>query len=186
MGSITSFQKDLRNGFTIDEALNKHGLSLKEVFNYLHKETLKKTRPVTSNEGSVRKNPQSDHYHVKKTIKGTNVVFGTYATKEEAEIIRQELIKHSWDKNKLDEILKKTGIKRIRQNHREVSGDMNCYKNTMKHFTISKEINNEVICGGTYSSLEDAKKVRDELKSMDWDVSKVDEICKKHNIHIVF
>lgn len=180
---LKSLQKDLKKGMTLEEGLKKHNMTLKDIF----ANPKQNPHPPSAHKGTVRRNhPFSEHYCVCKTIHGKLVTFGTYSNKEEAEIIREKLCLVKWDKNELDNILKETGIKRVLQSDRKIKENTYIYPNKYGHFAISKsKKQNHVrknICGGTYSSFEDAKIIRDELIKNDWDTSNLDEICEKHGI----
>ena len=47
------------------------------------------------------------------------------------------------------------------------------------HFTINKKVNNVTVHFGTFETIDDAVKVRDELMKCDWDKTRIPEICKQ-------
>lgn len=49
-------------------------------------------------------------------------------------------------------------------------------------YHLRKTVNGKMVWGGSYSSLEDARQVRDFLEKEGWNIIKVNEACKKHNI----
>ena len=182
---LRALQKDLRNGMTIEEGLKKHNLTLKDVFSI--KPQKKEKKLPTVHRGTVRKsNAKVDHYAVCKMISGKMCWYGVYHTRQEAEIIRNELCKVNWDKEELESILKDTGIKRVLQNERRVDKNTYIYPNGHGHFVVtkSKYINEKrkAIFGGTYTTRKEARIIRDELIKNNWDVSNLDELCEKHRI----
>ena len=115
---IIDFQQDLKQGMTINEALIKHKMTLKEVITKLttkpEKETKKPTRPVELR--NITKNKKNNTYYIRKS-KTTNgkkksLRYGTYNTLKEAQTIRDELIKNGWNQKSIDNLCKKHNITR--------------------------------------------------------------------------
>jgi hypothetical protein len=178
---LSAFRKDLKSGMSIDEALKKYDLSLEEALN----EGSKKVKP-SKYCGHIGLIKWSGHYFISKRIDKKNVFFGTYKTKKEAEIVREELHNCNWDKEKLPAILEKTGIKRVKQTDRKITPTTYIFKNPFGNFFIQKVKRIDGvptrINAGTYSTIEEARLVRDELIKNDWEVSNLDEICKQLNV----
>lgn len=182
---LGGLQKDLRDGMSIEEGLKKHNMTLKEIFNQnQHK---KRALTPSSHKGSIRKTRRNPpHYGVCKMIRGKLHWYGVYHTKEEAEIIRERLHQVNWDKNELDNILKETGIKRAKQNERKVGKNTYIYDNGHGHYSVAKSMNingkrKAVLCG-TYTTIDEARIIRDEMLKNNWDNTNLDELCKKHHI----
>ena len=97
--------QDLRAGNTLEDTLIKHGTNLKELFHQNSK--LSKNH---FDDWSYIQPTKSNTFRVAKVIKGHRIEFGTYKSHEDALLIRNELIKCGWDKNKLPEILEKNNI----------------------------------------------------------------------------
>ena len=174
---------DLRNGMSLDSALKKHNLTLKDVFKTEKKDY---SMVISKKKGSVKKQPLSEHYGVSKMINGKHITYGTYSTKEEAELVRDELIKVEWDMDQLPMILKQLNIRRVRQTDRKINPDSYIYFNSSgnPYLAKSKTRNGKTkrFSCGTYRSVEDARAVRDELVKYDWDITKIDKICNKLGI----
>lgn len=176
---LKTLQKDLKNGMSLEEGLKKHNMTLKEIFN-------PKPKKTSERKGSVKKNGFSNHYGVSKMINGKIHWYGTYFTKEDAERVREELYKVNWDKSELDNILKETGIQRVQQTDRKINKDTYIYPTRHNSYKLAKwTIKNGkkgAIGGGTYKTIEEARIIRDELIQNNWDITCLDELCKKHNI----
>ena len=176
---LTDFQKDLKNGMGLEEALIEHGLTLKEIMkpSEAPKKFVKKS--------NIRKNILSGHYQIIKMINGKTLTFGTYATKEDAEKVKEKLIDVDWDKSKLKSILDDLNIRRIYQTEHRMNENSFIYQNSSGNFYIQKKWRNgkvQRVYGGTYSSITEARIIRDELIKQGWDNSNLDEICRKHGI----
>ncbi len=99
-----SITEDLKAGLSLEDALRKHGTNLQELFkNNPHRE------PVLTDWTYIQ---QTEHgsFRVYKTINNCRFTFGTYSTHEDALIVRNELIKCGWDKEKLESIQQYKGI----------------------------------------------------------------------------
>ena len=96
---------------SLDEVLRQENMSLKQVLE-------KKLRPGgVYKKGRVKELKHiykrvGNSYEVIKTINWKQVCFGTYSSVEDARIVRDELIKYDWDKDCLEDILKKNNIMR--------------------------------------------------------------------------
>lgn len=106
--------EDLRDGMGLDECLVKHGTNLQSLF--------KSNYPETINPDSERKyiEEKPSGFYIKKKIKWVTYYYGRYATLQDAQLVRDELIRIGWKQNKVDEICKRLGVERIpnkRNNH---------------------------------------------------------------------
>ena len=107
---LTEFQKDLRT-LTLDEALTKHGLTLKEAFTTLHHQLLySKKKPQKPLIQYIQET--NGRYYVKKQVNGKVRTFGTYTTLTDAKRLRDHCIKHGWKQKQVDNYCKELGIKR--------------------------------------------------------------------------
>ncbi|WP_299523355.1 hypothetical protein [uncultured Methanobrevibacter sp.] len=94
---------------SIGEILTKHGLTFKQAFEEL--ESLQKL---------VVKNPSKYGKHIKrngknkfivnKSLHSKMVYYGTYSSLYDAKKVRDKLIEYDWDKDKLELVLKETGV----------------------------------------------------------------------------
>ena len=64
-------------------------------------------------ENSYIAKTKNNNWRVSKFVDGVNIYFGSYYSKEDAIKVRDELIKYNWDKDKLNEILLRLGVKKV-------------------------------------------------------------------------
>ena len=107
---LTEFQKDLRT-MTLNDALIKHGLTLKEAFNTLHAGTPRDYKQKNKGEKYIILN-QSGNYAIQKWVNGKNQNFGTYNTLKDAQKIRSQCIKQGWIQQNINRYCEETGVKR--------------------------------------------------------------------------
>ena len=93
--------RDLENGLSLEETLIKHNTNLKALFEGKSSE----------NEWLHIQPTRCNHFMINKEVNGKTEGFGTYATLQDAIIIRDCLILCNWDKSKLAEIKEKCKIK---------------------------------------------------------------------------
>lgn len=106
---LIEFQQDLRNGLTVEEACTKYNIP----FNYVFKNMERINKRQGPNDPQLKYiTKRSGHFSVRKTVKGKQIVFGTYSTLEEAIKIREYCEKHGWIKSNIDEYCKILGIER--------------------------------------------------------------------------
>ena len=101
---VITFQNDLRNGMTLEDALQKHGLSFKEACILCHKTT------------SIRGTRNGEYHHIYKHFDGRfrvsrevnkkryTVMVGTL---ENAVIIRDYLDMHGWNEENVKYVKEK-------------------------------------------------------------------------------
>ena len=110
------FQKDLKDGLTISEALQKHNLTFKYVCDNLPRPySMKNRRPYKRRHTKNSRQYISDHngrYYLRKTIEGRMVHFGSYDKLTDAVKVREYCKKHGWRKECIKEYEKQCGIKR--------------------------------------------------------------------------
>ena len=115
---LYQFQKDLKNGLTISEALEKHNLTFKYVCDNLPRaycSTSRKRGHSKRNSKSrqyITHQERDDRYYLRKSIEGRMVHFGAYKTITDAVKIREYCKKHGWRKECIPEYEKRCGIKR--------------------------------------------------------------------------
>lgn len=99
--------EDLRAGMGLEECLIKHNTNLKTL---LHREY-----PDSINSSSETKyiEKRGKHYHIKKKIKKKTYYYGIYPTLEDAQKVRDQLIRTGWKQNQVNNICEKVGVKRI-------------------------------------------------------------------------
>jgi hypothetical protein len=114
---IKAFQKDLNNGMTITEALQKHNLTFKETCDRLHDERVfpskyRKQPIIYTPTGIPNIYNINNKYYIKKTIKGKSRIYGSYNTLEDAIRMKQALIKDGWHQTHVDKLCQELGIER--------------------------------------------------------------------------
>ena len=116
---IEKFQQDLRDGMTLEDALQKHHLSLKEAIEYVHKPIThppKKKKPYSKRNfyKTVDKyvKQRGNAYHLRKSIDGKMTWGGSYNSLEEAILVRDFLEKNGWNIVKVREACLKYDITR--------------------------------------------------------------------------
>ena len=105
---LSQFQKDLKNGLTISEALQKHGLTFKYVCDNLPRAYCSSSRKRgTYNHSRKSRYPYiTEHdgrYYLRKSIEGRMVHFGSYNKLTDADKIREYCKKHGWRKECIPE-----------------------------------------------------------------------------------
>jgi hypothetical protein len=122
--SIKAFRKDIQQGMPLEEAFQKHKLTLNQVFTTLHTKTRyhhkKKNKPpaYTPIKTPYIYNYRNKYYIVKNTRKKSRT-FGSYNTLEEAIQVRDELIKDGWHQTHVDRICDELGIQRNKGHHNQ-------------------------------------------------------------------
>lgn len=113
------FQEDLRNGMTLDQALKKHHLTFKEAFHTLkgYASYSKKRKPKNPETRYIMR--QGKRYLIRKKINKKYVIFGRYATMEEAIIIRDALNEDGWNIDSLDRICQQHNIQKLKPRKRK-------------------------------------------------------------------
>ena len=121
MGMIEKFQQDLRDGMTLENALIKHNLTLKEAMEFCPKpigqryiKKKKKRKQVYTNVDR-HISQKKDAFHVRKQKSYKTYWGGSYDSLEDAQKVRDFLEEHGWSPIKVNEACKKLGIKRRRK-----------------------------------------------------------------------
>lgn len=105
MNVYLKFRKDLQEGLSIEEALTKYNLELKQVFNYF---TVPKKKKKKQKSYLIDRNifKVKGYYHIryKKSF------YGSYNSLEDAQKVRDKLIENKWNKLLLNKILTELSI----------------------------------------------------------------------------
>ena len=113
---LLHFQKDLKAGLTIDEALQKHELTFKYVMDNLPRPySMSERKPKRNRRNSKSRQYIIDHqgrYYLRKYVNGRMVHFGSYKTILEAVKVREYCKKHGWRKECIQEYERRCGIVR--------------------------------------------------------------------------
>lgn len=109
MVDIIEFREDLKKGMSLEECLNKHNTTLKEVLS-------------TPKKKSVAKNIQERNgkFYVRRYINGKTRMFGTYRSLEDAKLVRDYLNKYGWKQKSVDSICEKLGVERVKHQRNTV------------------------------------------------------------------
>lgn len=102
-----SITEDLRNGMGLEECLIKHETNLKTLFDKNRADTLKCDPKWQYIEKRGR------NYYIKKKIINKTYYYGIYATLEDAQKVRDELIEIGWKQDQVHNICLKCGVDRI-------------------------------------------------------------------------
>ena len=91
---MKQFQQDLRNGMSLEKALQKHNLTLEEAF-------IRCTNGATTSNNEyhhIYLNKQDSKFAIRKSILGKEQHFGVFDTLEEAVKYRDKLMANGWRK----------------------------------------------------------------------------------------
>ena len=127
--SITQFQKDLKNGASLEEALTDNKVTLKQAFDYAMQEHLaqaktkkRKRKPYYRVDKYIYK--YSRIYYIRRQFRTAgeykNYLFGAYYTVEDAMKIRDCLDKYGWEQKRVDEYCKMCGVIRHKSRYQKV------------------------------------------------------------------
>ena len=108
----TQFQKDLKKGMTIEEALIKNNLDFKTAIQQIKPKRKPYNCKKLINNPSQYISLQKKKYVLRKFVKGKTRWFGTYNTLEDAIKVREYMKEHGWDQDKVDEVCEIVGVKR--------------------------------------------------------------------------
>ncbi|WP_296852621.1 hypothetical protein [uncultured Methanobrevibacter sp.] len=101
---------DLQNGMGLEECLIKHGTNLKTLFSNVSSGYPK---AKVSNEETRYIEKRGRNYYIKRKIINKTYYYGIYATLEDAQLVRDQLIVTGWKQNQVNNICEKVGVKRI-------------------------------------------------------------------------
>lgn len=96
---------DLQNGMGLEECLIKHGTNLKILFSSGY--------PKVFNKETMYIEKRGRNYYIKKKIINKTYYYGIYATLEDAQKVRDELIEIGWKQDQVHNICLKCGVDRI-------------------------------------------------------------------------
>lgn len=99
---------DLQNGMGLEECLIKHGTNLKTLFSNGYS-----GYPKVSNEETRYIEKRGRNYYIKKKVINKTYYYGIYATLEDAQKVRDELIEIGWKQEQVHNICLKCGVDRI-------------------------------------------------------------------------
>lgn len=182
---IKAFQNDLKD-CSLSECCEKHNLSLSDAMDILIYKNRRKAMKKMREKRKERVNKyilfKRGRYCISRAG-GDRDIIARFRTVEDARIVRDELIACDWDDSKLEEILEKNDIKQVPKFC--VLANENAYIRCTKsgRYTITKCFKNgdgwKSKTFGTYNSLENAKKIRDELIDCEWDIEQLSAIRKR-------
>lgn len=105
-------RRDLENGMSIEDGLQKHNVTLKNAF----KELI--ILPSKTSEQYIQQN-KTGNYFISKCINGKPTHLGTYNTLNDAIKIRNWFSEKGWDKNMIDTACKECNVERRIPKRRE-------------------------------------------------------------------
>ena len=124
------FREDLRSGMSINEACSKYHCSFEEAFKNMsnHRRKPKRVKKVKKVKNPIQYTPKKyigcletgsgdKYYTIRKSIKGTTKVFGTYCSLDDALRVRDELIRIGWKQRSVDAICERLGVERRKGHH---------------------------------------------------------------------
>ena len=160
--SIQEIQNDLKKGLSIDEVCTKYNLTFLEIFKLMDKTK----KPRTEHQALTRHIIKyCNRFIIVKTIDSKQIVFGSYYDLQEAIQTRDELVRKNWNVNR-DEYL----------------GDMYITLRKNRYVVTKNKKRGKTIFFGAYSTLRDARKVRDELVKANWNKNKLKSILEKTGV----
>lgn len=95
---------------SIETICNKYNLTFKELIKVAR--TLYTYIDAEDTDSYINKT-RGGNWAVNKFIGGETIYFGTYKTKRDAIVVRNELIDINWDKKRLNNILEELDIERV-------------------------------------------------------------------------
>ena len=121
---IKSFQHDLKNGMSIDEACQIYNITLKQAFDQLHiKKQPNKVKPQSNRRYCPTHYIQhwKGRYYLRKCIpviekgkpRNKTVQFGTYSSLEDAIKVREAMKEDGWHIKHLPRICNELNIRRV-------------------------------------------------------------------------
>lgn len=119
---ITDFQNDLQTGMTLNDALIKHDLTLKQVWQELNTNIAgrpTKKKPYKNNSGLDQTEEKyiyrrNDHYTIRKYSRGKTRMYGVYHTLEDAVLVRDYCEEHGWVQRNIDKYCQELGVSRCK------------------------------------------------------------------------
>ena len=114
MVDIIQLSKDMKSGYSIDEILKKHQITLSTAIKLLknHQRKHKKRPPVkyeVTNEKYIKK--VNGRIYIRKYVNGNVRSFGGYDCMEDAIKIRDYLEKNGWSRQNLDMAKQDCGVR---------------------------------------------------------------------------
>ena len=113
--TLLKFQKDLQNGMSIADALEKHQLTFKYVCDNLPRAYRTLQRRKTGQPRSKSRQYIKElrgKYYLQKSVEGRMQHFGVYDTITDAVKVREYCKKHGWKWECIDEYCRRCNVKR--------------------------------------------------------------------------
>jgi hypothetical protein len=108
---MTGFRNDLKSGMSIDDALQKHDMTLQEAFSKMHHDLVFSNRRKVSREPYIHK--RNNHLFIMKKVEGKTTYFGVYDNMRDAKKIRDKCIRHGWIQSNVNRYCREAGVQRI-------------------------------------------------------------------------
>jgi hypothetical protein len=108
---MTEFRNDLKSGMTIDEALVKHNLTLKEAFDRMLNDIAFST--------AHHKEPQyierhGDKFAIRKSVEGVQTFFGVYTHHRDAVKVREMCKRYGCIQENINKYCRECGVERVK------------------------------------------------------------------------
>ena len=107
---LTEFQQDLKH-MTLNDALTKHDLTLKEAINQITLPRKKKYERKTDKRNQYILKVK-DKYYLRKWVNGKTVAFGIYNNLQDARLIRDKCNQKGWIQKNIDDYCKEARVTR--------------------------------------------------------------------------
>lgn len=114
MVDISQLREDMKSYMTIEEVLEKHGITFQEAIKLLSKK--QKRKPKRKSKRPYRKTGEKyisyycNRYVIRKSVNGRLLGFGGYSTLEDAVKMRDYLMEHGWYQARVEAIRKRLGV----------------------------------------------------------------------------
>ena len=110
---MNNLEDEIRDTITpLNKILEKHQTNLKKVIKTKNKKVHEEKSKKKTKTNIVNITYERGFYAIRKYINSRSVYYGVYDTLEDANRVKQGLIKHNWDKKRLDKICKELGVRR--------------------------------------------------------------------------
>ena len=111
---VTPFQMDLRNGMSLEDALKKHDMTLKQAVFQSPRHHKSLNWKKSADLKNIHKNGGS--YTIYKKQEGITKSFGTYKNVSDAQMVRDSLDNYGWEQLEVGLICVLLGVERLKKN----------------------------------------------------------------------
>lgn len=119
---LQQFQQDLRNGMTLEATLQKHQLTLIEVWTELNRSTAGRPSEKKQYKNNTGLDPTGEkhifkrngRYTLRKYSRGKTRMYGVYRSMEDAVRVRDYCMEHGWVQRNIDRYCKILDVERCK------------------------------------------------------------------------